>query len=168
MKRWTAWLVALTVLVTLGGTRAQAQCLVTGEDYTVGAKAAVVMEAQTGALLFAQEPHKELAMASTTKIMTALLTLEQPNLDEEFIVDPEAIRVEGSSMGLQEGDTVTLRNLAGGMLTASGNDAAGADLREPYGLRRPDEPPGPGAGDAEHPLCHPLGAGRRGPLLHRL
>ena len=65
-------------------------------------------------------------MASTTKIMTALLTLEQPGLDEEFIVDPEAIRVEGSSMGLREGDTVTLRDLAGGMLTASGNDAAGA------------------------------------------
>lgn len=126
MKRWTAWLAALAVLVALGGTRAEAQCLVTGEDYTVGAKAAVVMEAQTGTLLFAQEPHKELAMASTTKIMTALLTLEQPDLDEEFIVDPEAIQVEGSSMGLQVGDTVTLRDLAGGMLTASGNDAAGA------------------------------------------
>ena len=97
-----------------------------GSDYTVGAKAAVVMEAQTGTLLFAQEAHKKLPMASTTKIMTALLTLEQEGLDETFTVDPVAIQVEGSSMGLQEGDAVTLRALAGGMLTASGNDAAGA------------------------------------------
>ena len=126
MKGWTAGLLALGMVLALGVTGARAQCLVTGEDYGVGAGAAVVMEVQTGALLFSQNPHEELPMASTTKIMTALLTLEQPGLDEEFIVDPEAIRVEGSSMGLREGDTVTLRDLAGGMLTASGNDAAGA------------------------------------------
>lgn len=119
-------LAGLLVFVTLECKPAYAQCLVTGENYSVGAKAAVVMEAQTGELLFSQNPHKKLPMASTTKIMTALLTLEQPNLDQEFVVDPAAIRVEGSSMGLQEGDTVTLRALAGGMLTASGNDAAGA------------------------------------------
>lgn len=126
-RGWLMWAIGLAVLAANGRT-AWAQCLVTGEDYAVGAKAAVVMEAQSGALLFAQEAHRQLPMASTTKIMTALLTLEQAELDleEEFIVDPAAIRVEGSSMGLQEGDTVTLRALAGGMLTASGNDAAGA------------------------------------------
>ena len=118
---------ALVIMVAAGGARTgQAQCLATGESYQVGARGAVVMEAESGRLLFAQEAHKRLPMASTTKIMTALLTLEQPELDQEFIVDPEAIRVEGSSMGLAEGDPVTLRALAGGMLTASGNDAAGA------------------------------------------
>ena len=115
--------VLAVVFFAAGGQVAWARCMVTREDFTVGAKAAVVMEAQSGALLFAQEAHRRLPMASTTKIMTALLTLEQPGLDEEFIVDPDAIRVEGSSMGLQEGDTVTLRALAGGMLSASGNDA---------------------------------------------
>ena len=119
------WMIGLAVFAA-GGRTAWAQCLVTGEDYSVGAKAAVVMEAQSGTLLFAQEAHRQLPMASTTKIMTALLTLEQEGLDEEFTVDPAAIQVEGSSMGLQEGDTVTLRALAGGMLSASGNDAAGA------------------------------------------
>jgi len=124
-RGWLAGIVAAAVMA--GGVQtARAQCLVTGEDYAVGAKAAVVMEAQSGALLFAQDAHRQLPMASTTKIMTVLLTLEQPGLDEEFTVDPAAIRVEGSSMGLQERDTVTLRALAGGMLTASGNDAAGA------------------------------------------
>ena len=65
-------------------------------------------------------------MASTTKIMTALLTLEQGGLDDYFQVDSDAIRVEGSSMGLQEGDSVSLRALAYGMLLASGNDGANA------------------------------------------
>ena len=125
-RRLGAFLLGAGMLLGPGLLPARAQCLVTGENYSVGARAAVVMEAQSGELLFAQEPHKRLPMASTTKIMTALLTLEQPGLDEEFVADPDAIRVEGSSMGLQEGDIVTLRALAGGMLTASGNDAAGA------------------------------------------
>ncbi|MBC8546296.1 D-alanyl-D-alanine carboxypeptidase [Clostridiaceae bacterium NSJ-31] len=92
----------------------------------VNAKGAVVIEAQSGRVLFGQNEHERLAMASTTKIMTAMLALEQEGLDEEFTVDPQAIRVEGSSMGLTEGDIVTLRTLAAGMLLASGNDAANA------------------------------------------
>ena len=125
VRGWVAGILAAGMLAA-GGQTAWARCMVTREDYTVGAKAAVVMEAQSGTLLFAQEAHRQLPMASTTKIMTALLTLEQEGLDEEFTVDSGAIQVEGSSMGLQEGDRVTLRALAGGMLSASGNDAAGA------------------------------------------
>ncbi len=92
----------------------------------VGAKAAIVIEARTGAVLFAQNENTRLPMASTTKIMTALLALEQPGLDEAFPVDTAAIHVEGTSMGLRDGDTVTLRALAIGMLLPSGNDAANA------------------------------------------
>lgn len=65
-------------------------------------------------------------MASTTKIMTTLLCLESGDLDTEFPVDTDAIHVEGSSMGLVEGDIVTKRALCYGMLLPSGNDAAGA------------------------------------------
>lgn len=90
------------------------------------ARAMVLMEGETGRVLFAVDPDEQLPMASTTKIMTALLTLEQPSLDTSFVVDAAAIRVEGSSMGLQEGDSVSLRTLAAGMLLASGNDAANA------------------------------------------
>ena len=96
------------------------------EEPRVGAKGAAVMEAGTGRLLFAQNEHERLPMASTTKIMTALIALEQEYVNDEFTVDPGAIRVEGSSMGLQEGDTVTLHALAVGMLLHSGNDAANA------------------------------------------
>lgn len=92
----------------------------------VKAKACIVMDMDTGRVLYGLNGREQLPMASTTKIMSALLTLEQPNLDEEFVVDPNAIKVEGSSMGLVEGDIVTLRSLAVGMLLPSGNDAANA------------------------------------------
>lgn len=95
-------------------------------EQEVRAEAAVVMDADNGRLLYAQNPDKRLANASTTKIMTALLTLEEPEQDRYFTVDPDAIRVEGTTMGLQPGDSVTLHQLAAGMLLPSGNDAAGA------------------------------------------
>lgn len=126
MKRNGGRLAAAAGAVLMLVQPAFAQCMVTGENYTVGASAAIVLEAETGEVLFAQEIHKKLPMASTTKIMTSLITLEQPELQKEFTVDPKAIRVEGSSMGLQEGDTVTLQALAVGMLLSSGNDAANA------------------------------------------
>lgn len=90
------------------------------------AKGAVVIEAASGRVLMEHNSDERLPNASTTKIMTALITLEQPDLDKEFTVDENAIMVEGSSMGLQKGDRVTLRDLAWGMLLSSGNDAANA------------------------------------------
>lgn len=88
------------------------------------AKAAVIIEPSSGRVLYELNSGEPMGMASTTKIMTALITLEQPNLDAEFEVDSEAIMVEGSSMGLKPGDIVTLRTLAWGMMMHSGNDAA--------------------------------------------
>ena len=84
------------------------------------------MELGTGRVLYGLEENRELPMASTTKILTALLTLEQPDLDQVFPVDPQAVQVEGSSMGLKTDSEVTLRLLAQGMLLCSGNDAANA------------------------------------------
>lgn len=56
--------------------------------------------------------------------MSVLLTLESGDLDSEFVVDSEAVKTEGSSMGLMEGDIVSKRDLCIGMLLPSGNDAA--------------------------------------------
>lgn len=92
----------------------------------VQAKGWVLMDAASGRMILSGAPHEKLPMASTTKIMTALITLEQPNLDEFFTVDTSAITVEGSSMGLQQGDKTTLRTLAAGMLLPSANDGARA------------------------------------------
>ena len=96
------------------------------EGVTTGAKAAAVIDSLTGAVLYSKNCREKLPMASTTKIMSALIALESGRLDEEFTVDSEAIKVEGSSMGLQEGDRVTMRALVCGMLLPSGNDAANA------------------------------------------
>ncbi|MBQ8296435.1 MAG: D-alanyl-D-alanine carboxypeptidase [Ruminococcus sp.] len=93
---------------------------------SVSALAAVLISADTGEIIYSVNHEAKLPMASTTKIMTALLCLESGNLDEEFVVDSEAIKVEGSSMGLQEGDIVTKYALCCGMLLPSGNDAANA------------------------------------------
>lgn len=92
----------------------------------VSAQAAILMEAGTFEVLYEKNAYEKRPMASTTKIMTTLLTLESGDLDTPFIVDSDAIHVEGSSMGLQEGDIVTKRALCQGMLLPSGNDAANA------------------------------------------
>lgn len=92
----------------------------------VSAVSAIVIEAQTGTVLWEQNSREKRAMASTTKIMTALLTIEAGDLDREFTVDPLAIMVEGTSMGLREGDRVSRRDLLYGILLPSGNDAANA------------------------------------------
>lgn len=100
---------------------------VSAEGYPeVSARAAIVYDGETGEVLYEKAADERLPMASTTKIMSALIVLEQDRLDEKFTVDSEAIKTEGSSMGLREGDKVSLRDLACGMLLPSGNDAANA------------------------------------------
>ena len=89
---------------------------------SVSAKSSILIEAKTGRVLFSKNAETKLSVASTTKIMTTLLCLESGGLDEEFIVDPDAIKVEGSTMGLTEGDIVTKRALCYGMMLPSGND----------------------------------------------
>lgn len=96
------------------------------EIESITAKAYVLMELDSGNVILAKNENEQLAMASTTKIMSALITLEQEDIDEQFVVDSQAIKVEGSSMGLQEGDVVDLRTLAIGQLLPSGNDASNA------------------------------------------
>lgn len=93
---------------------------------SVSAQACIVIDADTGEILFGKSESEKLPMASTTKIMSTLLVLEHGDLDEEFTVDPNAIKVEGSSMGLKAGYKVTLRKLCYGMMLPSGNDAANA------------------------------------------
>ncbi|HPF57104.1 MAG TPA: D-alanyl-D-alanine carboxypeptidase family protein [Clostridiales bacterium] len=92
----------------------------------ISAEAAVIIEADSRKIIWSKNADELLPMASTTKIMTAMLTLQQQNLDDYFTVDTAAITVEGSSMGLRVGDQASLRALAVGMLTVSGNDAANA------------------------------------------
>lgn len=92
----------------------------------ISAESAVLINADTGEIIYEKNADEQRAIASTTKIMTALLTLEAGQPDKRFTADSMAIKVEGTSMGLKEGDIVTRRALCYGMLLPSGNDAANA------------------------------------------
>ncbi|HCC34391.1 MAG TPA: D-alanyl-D-alanine carboxypeptidase, partial [Ruminococcaceae bacterium] len=92
----------------------------------ISAASAVLIEPVTGRVLFEKNKDERRSMASTTKIMTALLAAESGRLEEPFTVTSQMINVEGTSMGLKSGDQVTLSALVYGMMLASGNDAANA------------------------------------------
>lgn len=91
---------------------------------SVSAECAVLISAQTGEVLFDKNANKQHSMASTTKIMTALLTIESGLTQHEITVTDDMLSVEGTSMGLLPGDSVSLGELVYGMMLPSGNDAA--------------------------------------------
>ena len=90
----------------------------------VSAKAMTVMNFDTGEIIASQNAHIRLPMASTTKLMTSLILAEQNTPEKTVVTTKQMVTVEGSSMGLLEGDTVSYHALLAGMLLASGNDAA--------------------------------------------
>ena len=101
-------------------------CRINMVSYALSASSAVVMIAQTGEVVFNENADKKMSMASTTKIMTALLAVESGRLDEVVTITDEMVRVEGTSLGLRQGNKLTLYNLVKGMMLLSGNDAANA------------------------------------------
>ncbi len=89
------------------------------------AKAMCVMEASTGRVLYSKNKSEKLAMASTTKIMTAITAIENcQNLDERFEISPRSVGIEGTSLYLHKGETLSVRELLYGLMLISGNDAS--------------------------------------------
>ncbi|MFK2824257.1 D-alanyl-D-alanine carboxypeptidase family protein [Bacillus sp. B190/17] len=88
------------------------------------AASAVLMEQQSGRVLYAKEPHAVMRIASITKIMTAIIAIESDKLDEEVTVSERAVYTEGSSIYLRKGEKIILRDLVYGLMLRSGNDAA--------------------------------------------
>ena len=82
------------------------------------------MDADTGKVLCSYHANERSLIASTTKIMTALVVLEHCDLDELYTVSREAVGIEGSSIYLKEGEQITIRTLLYGLMLSSGNDAA--------------------------------------------
>ena len=82
---------------------------VSAETISVSALSAVLMEAQTGQVIYSRNMHAPLPVASTTKIMTTMITLESGGLDDEFEIDSRALLTEGSSMYLCQGEMVSKR-----------------------------------------------------------
>ncbi len=89
------------------------------------AKACAVLETSTLRKLFAHNEDVKLPMASTTKIMTAITTIENcQDLDEKFEISPKAVGVSGTSLYLRKGDIFSTRELLYGLMLVSGNDAS--------------------------------------------
>ena len=91
---------------------------------SVQAEACIVFCADDGSTLYAKNADSRRLIASTTKLMTALVCLEHASLDDVFAAQPRHCAVEGSSMYLKAGERYTVRQLLLGLLLASGNDAA--------------------------------------------
>lgn len=92
----------------------------------VSAQSAILINGRSGEVLYQKDAGRKMSMASTTKIMTALLTLESGETSRVITATEQMVNVEGTSMGLLPGDQITLDTLACGMLLQSGNDAANA------------------------------------------
>ena len=91
---------------------------------TLNSRRCVVYDRISGTMLYGKNEDVKGAMASTTKIMTATVILENANLDDEVIVSSKAAGTGGSRLGLKKGDKITVRNLLYGLMLVSGNDAA--------------------------------------------
>ena len=88
------------------------------------AEKAILLDGITGRVLFEKNADKQSLIASTTKIMTALVVCEQCNVLDRMRIPKEAVGIEGSSMYLKEGEILTIQELLYGLMLASGNDAA--------------------------------------------
>ncbi len=91
---------------------------------STSATAAVLMDVDSGRILYEQNADKKMLIASTTKLLTALVALRDGNLDDIVTVGGDAAGTEGSSMYLKAGEQLTLETLLYGLLLCSGNDAA--------------------------------------------
>ena len=90
----------------------------------ISADKALVLDGVTGRVLYEKNADRQALIASTTKIMTALIVCEKCNVLDRMRIPKEAVGIEGSSMYLREGEILTIQELLYGLMLSSGNDAA--------------------------------------------
>ena len=114
----------LAVLVIMPGffTGVSAESIIP----SVSAKSAVLIDASDGRVIFEKNARVRMPMASTTKIMTALVSLENADEGDTVVIPAEATGIEGSSIYLKAGERLTLGELIYAVMLASANDAATA------------------------------------------
>lgn len=117
------FVIALIMVCTLSLITMQTGFAVS-EDISISARGAIMLECSTNTVLYAKNAHEKLPMASTTKVMTALVAIENGDLDELVTTADEAYGVEGSSIYLSKNEQLSLRDLLYGLMLRSGNDAA--------------------------------------------
>ena len=115
-KRFGAMLAALLILYSIFPCQSMA--------VSTSASAAILVDVDSGRVLYEQNADARMLIASTTKILTALVAIEEGDLGDIVTVSRRAALTEGSAMYLQEGEQLTLETLLYGLLLYSGNDAA--------------------------------------------
>lgn len=113
------WVVVATILTVHSAPAAMSM-----EAPRVTAKAAIIVDARTGSVLWSQSPDEQLPPASTTKVMTAILALESGRLGEGVEASPEACMVAPSKVNLRPGQRLALEDLVYAILLNSANDAS--------------------------------------------
>ena len=94
------------------------------EDLKINSRIAVAYDRETGLKIWGKDEDKKTAMASTTKIMTAIVVIENSNLDDVIEVSKKAAWTGGSKLGLKTGDKISVSDLLYGLMLRSGNDSA--------------------------------------------
>lgn len=130
LKKVSVFIIALFFVFNLILPKASA----VGEP-SLSAKSAILINALTNEVVYEKNAYERRGMASTTKIMTSLLALENGDLKKTIIARDRDVRIEGTSIGLKDGDKITLETLVIGMLLESGNDAANVTARAISGSR---------------------------------
>ena len=90
----------------------------------ISAESAILIDGDSGRVLFAQNAYEKKLIASTTKIMTALVAIENGKLDKKIKVDEKVLKAYGSAIYIEVGEKITLKDLLYGLMLRSGNDAA--------------------------------------------
>ena len=94
-------------------------------DASTSASSSIVMDANSGRVFYSKNEDEKRAMASTTKIVTAITVIDNcPDLDKKVTIDSRAVGVEGTSIYLREGEVLSVRELLYGLMLRSGNDSA--------------------------------------------
>lgn len=100
------------------------------DNLRVNARCAIALDKESGTVLYEQNAYEIVAMASTTKILTSIIAIEQGNLDKKVKISKRATSIRGSTVGYKENEEITLKELVFGLMFKSGNDAAIAIAEE--------------------------------------
>ncbi len=121
-KRIVAALAAVSIFLSMQDWRGCAD--VYAADLSLYAKSAVLMDADSGRVLYERNGHEQMAMASTTKIMTLIVTLENASLDEQVTVSAYAASMPDVQLNIREGENYRLEDLTYSLMLESHNDSA--------------------------------------------
>lgn len=124
MKKLIRLLLLFLIMACIGVNGAIVKAEESPSDLAESAYAAILMDAASGRVLYEKKAEEPMLIASLTKIMTAIVAIENGKMDEIVTVGPNAAGVEGSSIYLKQGEKVPLGTLLYGLMLRSGNDAA--------------------------------------------